>query len=66
VLNVAYKITYYKYAHEKNEENTYLKKAENWDDFKENYADSIVSLITQNYLPSLKKRDHKKSSIFAS
>jgi hypothetical protein len=64
VLNVPYKIRYYKYAHEKNEENTYLQKAENWVDFKENYADSIVSLITENYLPSLKKRDHKKSIIF--
>ena len=50
MLNVPYKIRYYKYAHEKNEENTYLQEAENWVDFKENYADSIVSLITENYL----------------
>jgi len=64
VLSVPYKIKYFKYADEKNEENTYLEKAENWNDFKEKYACSIVYLITENYLPNLKKETLKKSSIF--
>ncbi|MGB9167715.1 MAG: NAD(P)/FAD-dependent oxidoreductase [Nitrososphaeraceae archaeon] len=59
VLSVPYKIKYFKYADEKNEENTYLEKAENWNDFKEKYADSIVYLITENYLPNLKKETLK-------
>jgi phytoene dehydrogenase-like protein len=60
VLSDPYKIKYFKYADEKNEENTYLEKAENWNDFKEKYADSIVSLITENYLPNLKKETLKR------
>jgi beta-carotene ketolase (CrtO type) len=63
VLSVPYKIKYYKDTDEKNEENTNLANAENWNDLKEKYADSILSFITENYLPNLKK-DHKKSSIF--
>lgn len=60
VLSIPYKIKYFKYADEKNEENTYLEKAENWNDFKEKYADSIVSLITENYLRNLKKETLKR------
>jgi phytoene dehydrogenase-like protein len=60
VLSVPYKIKYYKDTDEKNEENTNLANAENWNDLKEKYADSILSFITENYLPNLKKETIKR------
>lgn len=60
VLSVPYKVEHYLNNDKKNERNIYLADTKNWSDFKEKYADSILTMIAENYLPNLKKETIKR------
>lgn len=60
VLSVPYKVEHYLNNDKKNERNIYLADTKNWSDFKEKYADSILTMIAENYLPNLKKETTKR------
>jgi beta-carotene ketolase (CrtO type) len=60
VLSVPYKVKYYPDNDKKNEQKVYLVNTEHWNVFKEKYADSILTMITENYLPNLKKETIKR------
>jgi phytoene dehydrogenase-like protein len=60
VLSVPYKVKYYLDNDKKNKQKVCLVDTENWSSFREKYADSVLTMITENYLPNLKEETIKR------